>query len=546
MHGRRSVLAPRGLVTSPHALATAAGLRVLQAGGNAVEAAIAAGATIGVVYPHMNSVGGDNLWLIYTAREKRVRSLLACGTAGRGCTIDAYRAAGHPNAIPRRGALAANTVPGAVDGWWEAHAYSHMHMDGRQAFGALLADAIYYAESGFPVTPSQEDWTRRNAGPESGPFGHLERLVGFRRTFLRPDGAPYARGDLFALPDLARTLNEIARDGRDAFYRGAIAAEICTALRDQGGLLTEADFAAYRSRWADPISIPYQDWKVCTAPPPTQGLTALEILNILERYPLASWGDESAAYYHLMVEAAKQAFVDRDAWIADPEFRRVPVEALLSKNHAQAQAAAIDLERAASPSLIQPAGGDTVWLGAVDAAGNAVSLIQSIYFDFGSGMVAGNTGALLQNRGSAFSLDPAHPNGLAPGKRPFHTLIPTMALRDGSPALLCGAMGGEGQPQTLAALVTRILDLGMDVQAAIDAPRWLYGRTWGDPSAAVSLEARVPEDIVRELARRGHEVRVVGAWDELMGHAQAIWIDPRTGMRHGGADPRGDGIAAGY
>ncbi|HKV45148.1 MAG TPA: gamma-glutamyltransferase [bacterium] len=543
MHGARSVMAPGGIVTSPHALATAAGLRVLQRGGNAVEAAIASAATIAVVYPHMNSLGGDNFWLIYNARERRVRALLACGTAGAACTIDAYRARGHAE-IPRRGPLAANTVPGAVDGWWEAHGYARLSLDGREPFGALLADAVHYAASGFPVTPSQETWTRKNIGPHSGRFGHLEALDGFARTFLRPDGSAYARGDRFALPELARTLGEVARDGRDAFYRGPLAGRICAALRRGGGLLSEGDFAGYRSRWAEPLSIVYRGWTVCNTPPPTQGLTSLQILNIIERYPIAEWGDQSAAYYHLMVEAAKQAFVDRDAWIADPEFHRVPVDDLLSKSRARVQAAAIDPDRARAQAAPRPAGGDTVWLGAVDAAGNAVSLIQSIYFDFGSAVVA--DGVVLQNRGSAFSLDPAHPNALAPGKRPFHTLNPAMALRDQVPELVYGTMGGEGQPQTQAAVLTRVLDMGMDVQAAIDAPRWLYGRTWGDPTAKLSLESRVPSRIIDDLGRRQHDVQVVGAWDDRMGHAQAIWIDPRTGIRHGGADPRGDGLAAGH
>jgi gamma-glutamyltranspeptidase len=533
-------------VTSPHSLATAAGLRVLQEGGNAVEAAIAAAATIAVVYPHMNSLGGDNFWLIYDAAAGRPTALLACGTAGSACTIEAYRAAGCASAIPRRGALAANTVPGAVDGWAEAYAYSREHLGGRIPFAALLRDAIHYAGSGFPVTPSQETWTRRSLGPDSGPFGHLDRLDGWRRAFLRPDGSPYARGERLALPDLAGTLRLIAEDGREAFYRGPVAARICASLRAQGGLLCEADFAAYRSRWADPLGIRYRAWTVVNTPPPTQGLTSLQLLKIVEQFPIAAWGDASPLYYHLMVEAAKQAFIDRDAWIADPERVPVPVADLLSEAHCRARAAAISLDRAHRPTPAQAAGGDTVYLAAADLAGNAVSLIQSIYFDFGSGIVADGTGVLLQNRGSAFSLDPAHPNALAPGKRPFHTLNPAMALRDGRPELLYGTMGGEGQPQTQAAILTRVLDLGMDVQAAIDAPRWLYGRTWGQPTSALSVESRVPREVADALVRMGHDVRVAGAWDESMGHAQAIWIDPRTGVRHGGADPRGDGLAAGY
>jgi gamma-glutamyltranspeptidase len=546
MQGRRSVMAPGGLVASPHCLATAAGLGVLRRGGNAVEAAIAAAAAIAVVYPHMNSLGGDNFWLIYDARAARVRALLACGTAGQACTIDAYRAAGYPDAIPRRGPLAANTVPGAVDGWAEAWTFSRERLDGRLPLAELFQDAVHYAGSGFPVTSSQERWTRQRLGPASGPFGHLETLDGWRRAFLRPDGSPYASGERCVLPDLAATLRLIAHEGRDAFYRGPVAARICAALRDRGGLLTEADFANYRSRWAEPLSVSYHAWTVCNTPPPTQGLTSLEMLNILEQFPIAEWGDASPAYYHIMVEAAKQAFVDRDAWIADPDTTPVPVADLLSKGHARAQAAAIRPERALVPGHIQPVGGDTVYLAAVDARGNAVSLIQSIYFDFGSAVIPDGTGVLLQNRGSAFVLDPAHPNALAPGKRPFHTLNPAVALRDGRPELLYGTMGGEGQPQTQAAILTRVLDLGQDVQAAIDAPRWVYGRTWGEPTSALSIESRAPEEVVRALARMGHEVRVVGAWDDAVGHAQVIRIDPRTGTRYGGADPRGDGLAAGY
>ena len=543
MYGKRAVLAPAGMVTSPHALSTASGLRVLQEGGNAVEAAVAAAATISVVYPHMNSLGGDNMWLIHDAGAARVRALLACGGAGAACTIEAYRAAGHTQ-IPERGPLAANTVPGAVDGWCEAYEYSRRSMGGRYPFAGLLADAIRYARTGFPVTPSQETWTRKNTGPDSGPFGHLERLEGFRRTFLRPDGAAYTRGDRFTLPDLADTLDAVARDGRDAMYRGPVAARVCASLRAQGGWLREEDFAGYRSRWVDPISVSYRHWTVYNTPPPTQGVTSLQILNIIERFPISEWGDQSPAYYHLMVEAAKQAFADRER-IADPDAGPVPIMEFLSKSHAHARAAAIDLSRARIAAPSRPVGGDTVWLGAVDAAGNAVSLIQSVYFDFGSAVVAEGTGILLQNRGIAFSLDPAHPNALAPGKRPFHTLNPAMAMRGDRPELIYGAMGGEGQPQTQAAILTRVLDLGMDVQAAIDAPRWVYGRTWGEPTAKLSLEARVPPRVIEGLAERGHDVQVVDAWDERMGHAQAIWIDPLTGTRFGGADPRGDGLAAG-
>ena len=546
MHGKRSVVAPRGMVTSPHALASAAGLRVLQGGGNAVEAAIAVASTIAVVYPHMNGIGGDNMWLIYDARAGSVKALLACGMAGAGCTVDAYRSAGYADDIPRRGALAANTVPGAVDGWFEAFAYSRSQLGGRRTMAELLDDAIGYAENGFPVTPSQAEWTRRNVGFASSRFGGLDELPGFRRTFLDPSGHAYRRGERCALPELASTLRAIATGGVDAFYRGPIAEAIATYLAREGGLLTAMDFAAYRSRWEAPLGLAYRRWTLYNTPPPTQGLTSLQILNIVRRYDPATLAHEPADYYHAMVEATKQAFPDRDAWIADPDFAPAPLEELLGDARAQAHFAAIDLTRASPPRVSRPGGGDTVWCGVVDEAGNAVSLIQSIYFDFGSGVIPDGTGVLLQNRGSSFSLDPSHPNALEPGKRPFHTLNPAMALCDGRPELVYGTMGGEGQPQTQAALVTRILDFGMDVQAAIDEPRWLYGRTWGEPTSSLSIESRAGEDVIAELRRRGHELTVIGPWNERVGHAQAIRIDRATGMLYGGADPRSDGLAMGF
>jgi len=539
MWERRSVMAPRGLVASPHPLATGAGLRVLQRGGTAVEAAIATASTLAVVYPHMNGLGGDNVWLIYRARTGEVHALLAIGWAGREVTIDAYRAAGYRE-IPRRGPLAANTVPGAVDGWAEAYAFSRAVLGGREPFEALLEDAVYYAEAGFPVTAGQAAWTLNALAS-----GELADQEAWRRTFVRPDGSPPAPGDRWALPALAETLKVLGREGRDGFYRGPIARALCAALRARGGWLREEDFASFRSQWAAPLSVPYRRWTIFATPPPTQGVTSLQILRILGAFPVDAWGDDSIDYYHVMVEAAKLAIQDRDTWIADPLHVPVPVGELLSEGRALRHASRIDLGRASPPGGSAAKDGDTVSVAVVDAQGNAVSLIQSIYFDFGSGVVVEDTGVLLQNRGTAFSLDPSHPNALAPGKRPFHTLTPALALRDGRVELVYGTMGGEGQPQTQAALVTRILDLGMDVQAALDAPRWVYGRTWGAPTQTVAVESRVPGAVVEGLRSRGHDVRVVAAWDDRMGHAHAIRVDLQTGTRYGGADLRGDGIAAG-
>lgn len=536
--GRPPTLARRGLVTAPHYLASQAGLAILRRGGNAVEAALAAASTIAVVYPHMNSLGGDNFWLIFDGRRGRLLALNGSGRAGRRCSLETYRARGY-RAIPSRGPLAANTVPGAVSAWGEAHRYSQAELGGSVPWRDLLADAIHYAAEGFPVSRSQARWTVRQKED-------LASLEGFRRVFLRPDGGTPREGDLFVQPDLAETLRRLAAEGATAFYRGQIPRRICQALAALGGLLTEEDFAGHTADWVDPIRTDYRGHTVCTLPPNTQGVAALALLNLLETFDLKKIGEGGPDYYHLMVEATKLAFADRDEWIADPAFVGIPVEALLDKGHARRRARLINMKQAAKGFKPGLARGDTVFLATADAAGNVVALIQSIYFDFGSGVVAGDTGVLLQNRGSFFSLDPSHLQRIEPGKRPFHTLIPSIALKGGKPFLAYGTMGGEGQPQTQAALLTRIVDFGFDVQAAIEAPRWLYGRTWGKPVADLALESRIPSKVIDDLRGRGHSVRVVEPFSDVMGHAQAIYRDEAAGTLWGGADPRGGGAALGF
>jgi gamma-glutamyltranspeptidase/glutathione hydrolase len=295
-----------------------------------------------------------------------------------------------------------------------------------------------------------------------------------------------------------------------------------------------------------PIRTTYRGYTAVGLPPNTQGVAALSLLNLLESHTLTLYGDGSPDYLHVMVEATKLAFADRDRWVTDPDWLKAPLARLLDKTYASERAGRISMSRAQPAAPPGITGGDTVAIAAVDAAGNAVSLIQSIYFEFGSGIVAGDTGVLMQNRGVFFSLDPGHVNALAPRKRTFHTLIPAMLLVDHRPYLVYGTMGGEGQPQTQAAVVTRVVDFGYDIQAAIEAPRWLYGRTWGLPTRALYLEGRFSPATAAELKRRGHPVEVLPAWSETMGHAQGICIDPETGVRFGGADPRGDGAAAGY
>lgn len=534
-----------GMVTSSNYLATQAGLKVLQQGGNAVDAAIAVASTIAVVYPQMNTIGGDNFWLIYNARTHELRALNASGRAGERATIQFYKDKGLAT-IPPRGYLSVNTVPGVVSGWDEAYRYAHASMGRSLPWRDLLRDAIHYAKDGFIVTPSLAKWSAINVDTTDKVFRNLQQFEGFRQIFLKPDGTPYQSGERLNQPELANTLTQIAEQGAQVFYKGDVAEKIVKDLQANGGLLTREDFARHRADWVTPISVKYRGFDAYNFPPNTQGFASLEILNILNRFDVKALGEGSADYYHLLVEATKQAFADRDKYLADPDFVDIPLADLLSVKHGTAQAARIDMHRANNEVKPMDPKGDTVWFGVVDGDGNAVSLIQSIYYDFGSGIVPKGTGILLQNRGSFFSLDPNHINHLAPNKRTFHTLNPAMLMKDGKPYLVYGTMGGEGQPQTQAAIVTRIVDFGLSPQAAINAPRWLYGRTWGVSSNDLKIESRVPLTVSEALKQRGHPVKVVEPFTDTMGHAGAILIDSASGVLQGAADPRGDGLAAGY
>lgn len=543
--GRPTTMGTNGMVTTSNYLASQAAMKVLQDGGNAVDAAIAAASTLAVVYPHMNSIGGDSFWLIYNAKTKELKGLNASGRSGEKATIDFYRSQGYDK-IPSRGYLAANTVPGTVSGWWEAYQYAKKSMSNKVSWSEILKPAIDYAANGYPVTKSQEVWTRTNIDPNDKEFRDLQRFEGFRETYLKPNGEPYKTGEILKQPDLANTLEIIAKKGADGFYKGEVAAKIVADLQAHGGILTMNDFAQHKADWVDPISVDYRGYKAYNLPPNTQGMASLSILNILNNFDLKKIGEGTADYYHLIVEATKQAFADRDKWLTDPAFADIPVDYLISKQHGQDLAARIDMNKAATDVKPLDPKGDTVWFGVVDKDGNAVSVIQSIYHDFGSGIVAKGTGVLLQNRGSFFSLDPNHINHLEPRKRTFHTLNPAMLFKDGKPYLVYGTMGGEGQPQTQAAIVTRIVDFGFSVQDAIEAPRWLHGRTWGASSNDLKIEGRVPQSVTDELVKRGHPVKVVEDFTDTMGHAGAILIDPATNVKFGGADPRGDGAAVGY
>lgn len=520
------VIGTKTMVVSPHYLASAAGARILERGGNAFDAAVAVSAALAVVYPHMTGLGGDAFWLTYSAGEGRVRAYNGSGRSGYAVRRDCYAGEG---AIPRRGIRSAITVPGMADSWAAV-----LQSNGRLSLSEVLEPAIGYASGGFPLSPDQHG-NSILAGAALSPEAAAIYL---------PGGAVPAAGGRFVQRQLADALRTLAAGGRDAFYKGGIAKEICRYMQAAGGYLTLDDFADHQGEWVEPVSTEYHGHTVYQAPPNSQGFTALMALNILERYDFGDIEHGSYEYYHLLVEALKLSFRDRDLYLTDPDFSAVPLDRLLDRGYAAELAASISMQRAAALDS-EPVGRDTAYAAVVDGEGNAVSFIQSLYFEFGSGAVAGDTGILLQNRGSFFSLEPGHINTLEPHKRTFHTLMPAMACREGRPVYLYGTQGGEGQPQTQSLLLTRMLHYGMNPQAAVNAPRFVWGRTWGEPTRELKVEKRVAQPVLDELAEAGHLVRPVKDYDGIVGHAHAIAIDD-NGYRSGGTDPRCDGAAIGW
>lgn len=538
--GRPSVYAANGMVACAQPLAAQAGLDILKRGGNAVDAAIAMNACLAVTEPVSCGLGGDLFAILWDPRAKAVVGLNASGRAPAALSID--KVAPEPDGtIPLR-SPASWTVPGCVDGWFALHGRC-----GRLPMKEILAPAIRYAEEGFPVSPVvASEW-----GVAAKVFG---KAPGFAAVFL-PGGRPPAEGALFRNPALARTLRRIAEGGRDAFYAGEIARALVDYSRAHGGFFALEDFAAHRSTWDAPISTDYRGHTVWELPPSGQGLAALQMLNILETFDLASLGRGDPAFWHLMVEAKKLAYADRARYYADPAFADVPVAGLLSKGYAAKRAARIDPARAAQDD--PPGGADdllaraeTTYLCAADKDGCMVSLIQSNYTGFGSGHVVPDLGFGLQNRGALFALDPKHPNALAPGKRPFHTIIPALVTRDGAPSMVFGVMGGDMQPQGHAQILVNLIDLGMGLQAAGDALRFHHVGS-SEPTGTrmreggvLLLEEGLPESLAEALRARGHRVRFAAA--RYFGGYQAIRRDPETGVYEGATERRKDGCAAGY
>lgn len=538
---RSVVFARNGLIATSQPLASAAGLRVLQSGGNAIDAAVTAAAVLAVVEPTMNGPGGDLFAIVYSAKDRRLHGLNASGRAPAAATPEALATRGL-DAVPYRGELSVS-VPGVVDGW-----AALLERFGTIPFREALQPAISYARDGFGVSEIIA-WQWADSAPA------LARDALAAEVFL-PGGRAPRPGEVFSSPALARTLDTLARDGASSFYRGTIARAIAADMKRRGGLITEADLAAHRSDWVEPISTRYRGHEVVELPPNTQGITALEMLNIVEGFDLKALGHNSAAYLHVLAEAKRIAFADRDAYLADAG--SVPedvLKMLLSKEYAARRRKEIDLNRAArtyepgTPGAARPsagaapasppaeARGDTIYLTVADREGNVVSLIQSLYESFGAAIVAGDTGIVLHNRGSLFSLKPGHPNRLAPGKRPLHTLVPAMVMKDGQPWLSFGVMGGDMQPQGHVQVLANLIDFGMNVQEAGEAPRFRH------MANGLALESGIGAEARFGLDQRGHRlIASVGSF----GGFQGILIDPRTRLLMGGSDPRKDGLAIGH
>jgi len=539
---RSEAMAPSAMAATSQPLATEAALEILRRGGTAVDAAIAANAVLGLTEPTGSGIGGDLFAIVWDPKSRKLHGLNASGRSPRSLSLDYFTSRGMDK-IPSYGPLPVS-VPGTVDGWFELHARF-----GRLTMQDILAPAIHYARDGFPVTEVIALGWQRNTS-------RLEEFPGFRETFM-PSGHAPAKGEMFSNPRLAKTYDRIAREGRDAFYKGAIARAIAAYMKDNGGFLSYDDLATHRSEWVEPVSVNYRGYDVWELPPNGQGIAALQMLNILEGYDIAAMGFGSPDYLHLLAEAKKLVFEDRGRYYADPEFADVPVKRLVSKEYAAERRALIDPERAATtyaPGDMPTGGSDTVYLTVADADGMMVSLIQSNYRGMGSGMTPGELGFILQNRGELFSLKAGHPNVFAPGKRPFHTIIPAFVTREGRPLMSFGVMGGDMQPQGHAQIIVNLVDFGMNLQEAGDAPRLQHGLERNgshDPDQTlidggfVILEPGFAPEVVAELRRRGHQV-IEAENGYMFGGYQAIRRDPETGAYTGASESRKDGHAAGY
>jgi gamma-glutamyltranspeptidase len=516
----------RGMVTSPHHLASQAGLDVLKDGGSAVEAGVAMAAALAVVYPHMTGIGGDGFWLIREP-DGTLRGIDACGAAAELADLEFYKG---DSAIPFRGPKAANTVAGTISGWQAALSTVASPLP----LERLLRDAIHYAENGVVVT-------KGGAEIAAAKDAELSPQIGYASVF-KPQGRALSEGDILKQPVLAQTLKRLISCGLDDYYRGGLARDIAADHEAAGTPLRLSDLEAHQAKFVTPLHVGIKGAQLYNMTPPTQGLASLLILALFDRLGVESVDD--FAYVHGLVEATKQAFIIRDKHVGDPAYMEIDPQALLDDSAALDDLAARIDPAKALPWPYQPALGDTVWFGAIDGRGQAVSLIQSTYFEFGSGIVLPQTGITWQNRGASFRLADSGWNALKPGRKPFHTLNPAMAVFDDGRIMPYGTMGGEGQPQTQAAVFSRY-NAGVPLQSAITAPRWLLGKTWGENSVTLKLEDRFDPGVISALKAAGHDVEILGSFTATMGHAGALVRYP-DGRIEGATDPRSDGSVAAW
>ena len=525
-HARSMVISSHGIAATSQTLASQVGAQTLARGGSAMDAAIAANAALTVVEPMSNGIGGDLFALYWEAKTGKLTGMNASGWAPRGLSIELLKAKGHYG-MPQDG-IQSVTVPGCVSGWEKLH-----RRFGKLKWADLFRPAIYYAANGFPVTEIiQDHW--KNAVSKLGADENGRRL------FLR-NGGPPAVWEVFRNPELAKALEALAAGGANVFYRGAIAKAILAKSRRLEGTLSAADLSEFEPEWVDPISTGYRGWKVYELPPNGQGMAALEMLNIMERFPLGDYGARDAAALHIKIEAQKLAYADLKRYLADPRFSKVPLEGILSKKYAAERAERIDPEKARcdAPHGNPLGAGDTIYLSVVDRDGNIASLIQSLYLSFGSGVAVDGMGFHLQNRGGLFELDAAHPNALAPRKRPFHTIIPAFMEKDGV-HIGFGIMGGLNQSQAHAQFVSNLVDHRMNIQEALEAPRFTKLNFGG---CDVMIESRVPAEVRDALTAKGHRLDVLGDYSGWMGGGQAVVHDSNARLNYGASSPRKDGAA---
>ena len=535
--GRPATLSPRGMVTSPHSLASAAGLDVLRAGGSAVDAAIATAAVLGVIYPHMTGMGGDAFWLIHDPLSGKVRYLNGGGRAAANADPEFFR---HQSLseVPFRGIWPATlTTPGAVSSWCAAHkAY------GRLGLPRILEAAVDYAQHGYPVSQRLAGWMQRSQADCSTQLGWS--------ALFTPDGLLPRTGETRRNKALARTLQAVASQGQAGFYQGETGQALAALSKAHGGFFTLQDLERQQAQWGEPIVGSYRDMTLYQTPAPTQGFTVLQMLKLVEPFELHKKDFWDPQRIHLMVQAKQISYHDRDRWLGDPAFTDMPMAQLLSEDYLSHRRLLINPERALAWDQVPSYGslrGDTVYIAVVDQNGQAVSLIHSLYGAFGSGVVCLDSGVVLQNRSAYFSLQAGHPNVLAPGKIPLHTLIASIGFRRDKLWSVMGCMGADGQPQIQFQAYSAMLDHGLDIQQAVEAPRWLSGRfALGEARDTLHVESRWGNTTLDALAAKGHVLNRWGAWNELAGHAHGITLEGTQQTRFGGSDPRSDGAALGY